>query len=111
MAATEMPPSRLSSSIPSPRSIRRLREAPPYSPKMRRVHLFALYALAVAQPLLGLLGDNAEFFVSRAVERVRGGGVRAAGRVRPAAGARCRGGAGRSRRRARGPSAAAPSGG
>jgi len=32
---------------------------------MRRVHLFALYALAVAQPLLGLLGDNAEFFVSR----------------------------------------------
>jgi len=28
---------------------------------MRRVHLFALYALAVAQPLLGLLGDNAEF--------------------------------------------------
>src|SRR5215208_4038239 len=32
---------------------------------MRRVHVFALYALAVAQPLLGLLGDNAEFFVSR----------------------------------------------
>jgi hypothetical protein len=32
---------------------------------MRPLHLFALYALAVAQPLLGLLGDNAEFFVSR----------------------------------------------
>jgi Sulfatase len=32
---------------------------------MRGLHLFALYALAVAQPLLGLLGDNAEFFVSR----------------------------------------------
>src|SRR5215216_6855739 len=32
---------------------------------MHRVHVFALYALAVAQPLLGLLGDNAEFFVSR----------------------------------------------
>jgi hypothetical protein len=32
---------------------------------MRRAHLFALYALAVAQPLLGLLGDNAEFFISR----------------------------------------------
>jgi hypothetical protein len=32
---------------------------------MRALHLFALYALAVAQPLLGLLGDNAEFFVSR----------------------------------------------
>jgi hypothetical protein len=33
--------------------------------RMRAVHLLALYALAVAQPLLGLLGDNAEFFVSR----------------------------------------------
>jgi Sulfatase len=32
---------------------------------MRALHLLALYALAVAQPLLGLLGDNAEFFVSR----------------------------------------------
>jgi hypothetical protein len=32
---------------------------------MRALHLLALYALAVAQPLLGLLGDDAEFFVSR----------------------------------------------
>ena len=32
---------------------------------MRALHLLALYALAVAQPLLGLLGDNGEFFVSR----------------------------------------------
>jgi hypothetical protein len=32
---------------------------------MRALHVFALYGLAVAQPLLGLLGDNAEFFVSR----------------------------------------------
>jgi hypothetical protein len=33
--------------------------------RMRALHLLALYALAVAQPLLGLLGANAEFFVSR----------------------------------------------
>ena len=32
---------------------------------MRAMHLFALYALAVAQPLLGLLADDAEFFISR----------------------------------------------
>jgi hypothetical protein len=32
---------------------------------MRALHLLALYALAVAQPLLGLLGDNTGFFVSR----------------------------------------------
>jgi hypothetical protein len=35
---------------------------------MRALHLLALYALAVAQPLLGLLGDNAEFFVSRGAD-------------------------------------------
>jgi hypothetical protein len=34
---------------------------------MRALHLLALYAVAVAQPLLDLLGDNAEFFVSRRV--------------------------------------------
>jgi Sulfatase len=39
---------------------------------LRAPHLLALYALAVAQPVLGLLGDNAEFFVSR---RAAGGDI------------------------------------
>src|SRR5215210_3566627 len=69
---------------------------------MRALHLLALYALAVAQPLLGLLGDNADFFISRGADgavvvafalllalvppMVVAGLVEAAGRLHAAAG-------------------------
>jgi hypothetical protein len=39
--------------------------SPPISPLWRGVHLAVLWAFALVQPLLDLLGDNAEFFVAR----------------------------------------------
>src|SRR5690348_18031348 len=41
------------------------REAKPLSVPLRGLHLGVLYALAVSQPLLNLLGNNADFFTSR----------------------------------------------
>src|SRR5436190_17116720 len=35
------------------------------SPPVRGLHLGVLYAVAVSQPLLNLLGNNADFFTSR----------------------------------------------
>src|SRR3954454_14832551 len=44
---------------------KRAASAAPVSVPLRGLHLGVLYALAVSQPLLNLLGNNADFFTSR----------------------------------------------